>query len=293
MQNRQKFTLLAVSLATCFWLQSCTQTSQTETRSPDAVQEKLTITGSSTVAPLVSEIAKRYEAQHPGVRIDVQTGGSSRGIADARSRLADIGMVSRTLKPDEAKELHSFAIARDGISIIVNADNPVKAIDDKKVVEIYEGKIENWKEVGGKDAPITVVNKAEGRSTLELFLSYFQLENSEIKADVVIGDNQQGIKTVAGNPNAIGYVSIGAAEYDIQHGVPLKLLPIGGVEATTQTVRDESFPLSRPLNLVTKTSPSGLTQEFIQFAQSEKVYDLVKEQNFVAIEAKNLAQTSR
>jgi phosphate transport system substrate-binding protein len=109
----------------------------------------------------------------------------------------------------------------------------------------------------------------------------------------VIGDNQQGIKTVAGNPNAIGYVSIGAAEYDIQHGVPLKLLPIGGVEATTQTVRDESFPLSRPLNLVTKTSPSGLTQEFIQFAQSEKVYDLVKEQNFVAIEAKNLAQTSR
>ena len=67
--------------------------------------------------------------------------------------------------------------------------------------------------LGGHDAPITVVNKAEGRSTLELFTNYFKLMNSDIKAHVVIGDNEQGIKTVAGNPNSIGYVSIGTAEF--------------------------------------------------------------------------------
>ena len=116
------------------------------------------------------------------------------------------------------------------------------------------------------------------------------MENSDIQADVVIGDNQQGIKTVAGNKNAIGYVSIGAAERDINAGVPLKLLSVGGVEASTETVRDGSFPLSRPLNLVTTQTPSGLTEEFIEFAQSAKVHDLVEAQNFVPISNK-LVQT--
>ena len=87
---------------------------------------------------------------------------------------------------------------------------------------------------------------------------------------MIIGDNQQGIKTVAGNKNAIGYVSIGTAERDISAGVPLKLLSVGGVEASTATVQDGTFPLSRPLNLVTTQTPSGLTEEFIEFAQSEK-----------------------
>ena len=67
------------------------------------------------------------------------------------------------------------------------------------------------------DASITVVNKAEGRSTLEVFLHYFKLKNVDVKAQVVIGDNEQGVKTVAGNRNAIGYVSIGTAEYDATH----------------------------------------------------------------------------
>ncbi len=106
------------------------------------------------------------------------------------------------------KAWRSFSIARDGVTIILNKDNPLPALSDKQVVDIYTGKIKNWKEVKGKDAPITVVNKAEGRSTLELFTHYFKLKNSDIKAQVVIGDNEQGIKTVAGNPNAIGYVSI-------------------------------------------------------------------------------------
>lgn len=245
-------------------------------------QNTLVLTGSSTVAPLAAEIAKRYEAEHPGVRIDVQTGGSSRGIADARSKVADIGMVSRSLKSDES-DLTANSIAKDGITVILHGDNPVKSLTEKQIVGIYTDKINNWQEVGGKDAPITVVNKAEGRSTLELFADYFKVKTTDIKADTIIGDNEQGIKTVAGNPNAIGYVSVGAAEYNAENKTPIKLLPINGVEASTETVRDGTFPISRPLNLVTLGTPQGLSQDFINFAQSSQVKDIVEEQYFVPI----------
>ena len=248
----------------------------------ESLKGKLVVTGSSTVAPLAAEIAKRFESQNPGVRIDVQSGGSGRGITDARQGLADVGMVSRALKDDE-KDLLAFTIARDGICVILNKANALKLLTDAQVVDVYTGKIKNWQDLGGKNAPITVVNKAEGRSTLELFLGYFRLKGSDIKAHVVIGDNEQGIKTVAGNPDAIGYVSIGSAETAASSGVAVKLLPMAGVEATISAVRDGKFPLGRPLNLVTKQQPVGLAKAFIDFARSEKVHDIVKEQSFVPV----------
>lgn len=283
--KRYLILMFFITLLSSFFLliQSCSNDNSEEAASTsDKLQGKLVLTGSSTIAPLVSEIGKRFEARHPDVRIDVQTGGSSRGIADARDGAADIGMASRALKEEES-DLLAFTIAQDGITIIVHESNPVSELSDAQVADIYTGKIENWKEVGGNDAPITVVNKAEGRSTLELFLSYLKIENTDVKADVVIGDNEQGVKTVAGNPNTIGYVSIGTAEYDATHDVPIKLLPVGGVAATIENVRNGSFPISRPLNLVTKTQPQGLAKAFIDFAQSPEVYSIVEEQYFVPI----------
>lgn len=246
-------------------------------------KEKLVVTGSSTVAPLVSEIARAYEARHPGARIDVQTGGSSRGIADARAGLADIGMVSRALKPDEA-DLLAATIARDGIAVILHANNPVQRLSDTQIAQIYTGAIRNWKDVGGRTAPITVIHKAEGRSTLELFLAYFKLAAERIKPSVVIGDNQQGIKTLAGNPDGIAYVSIGSAEVEAEAGTPIKLLPLAGIAPTTASVKDGRFPLSRPLNLVTRGTPTGLGKAFIDFARSKAVHHLVLEQAFVPVD---------
>ncbi|MEK6686254.1 MAG: phosphate ABC transporter substrate-binding protein [Pseudomonadota bacterium] len=246
--------------------------------------QRLVLTGSSTIAPLAGEIARRFESLHPGVRIDVQTGGSSRGIHDVRKGIAAIGMVSRALKPDEA-DLQAFTIAQDGISIIVHAGNPVITLSRKQIADIYTGRITHWNAAGGTDARITVVNKAEGRSTLELFLDYLQLKNSEIKPHVIIGDNAQGIKTVIGNPHAIGYVSIGAAEYEARRGAPVRLLSLGGVEASVENVRQGIFPLSRPLNLVTSSEPQGLVRRFIEFARSPQVHDLVRAQYFVPVNA--------
>ena len=244
---------------------------------------KLVITGSSTMAPLVAEIGKRFETRHPGIRIDVQTGGSSRGIADVINGVADIGMASRALKSQE-QHLHGSVIAQDGITIILHRSNPVQELTDDQIRAIYTGGITHWNQVGGPDAPITVVNKAEGRSTLELFLTYFQASNRDIHAHVVIGDNEQGIKTVAGNPHAIGYVSIGTAQYDATHGIPIRLLPLQHIPATIETVREGMFPLSRPLTLVTKSPPSGLIKTFIDFARSSQANDLILKQYFVPLQ---------
>jgi phosphate transport system substrate-binding protein len=133
---------------------------------PAAAAETIVLTGSSTVAPLASEIGKRFETTRPGVRVDVQSGGSSRGVRDARNGLADIGR--------------------------------------RQIIDIYTGKIRDWSGVGAGSGTIVIENKAEGRSTLDLFLSYFGLNAPDIRADVVVGDNQEAIKVVSGNPLAIG-----------------------------------------------------------------------------------------
>lgn len=246
-------------------------------------QDRLIVTGASSVAPLIGEVAKYFEARHPGIQVDVHTGGSARGIHDVRAGLADIGMVSRPLQPDELEDLRGVVIAHDGIGLIVHASNPVTELSDAQLQGIYTGRLTNWQEVGGRQAPITVVSKAEGRGTLDLFLGYLGLKSAAIRAQVIIGDNGQEIKTVAGNPQAIGYVSVGAAEFSARHGVPIKLLPVRGIPATTAHVRDGTFPLVRPFILVTKAPPAGVVQAFIAFARSEEVHPLVMEQFVVPL----------
>lgn len=242
--------------------------------------DNLLLTGSSTVAPLMMEIAKRYEKSHPKIRVDVQSGGSSKGITDVREDVASIGMVSRSLKADEA-DLVSRRIAIDGISMIAHASNPVGNLTSSQVIKIYRGELNNWKSVGGKDARIVVINKSEGRSTLELFLQHFKLKVSDIKAQAIIGENEQGIKLVSGNPNAIAYVSIGSSEASVKNGVPIKLLDLDGIQPSSDTVKSGKFPIIRDLNLVTKKSLGAEAEKLIEFAQSKNVSDLIKEQFFV------------
>ncbi len=245
-------------------------------------RSRLIVSGSSTLAPLVSEIARRFESIHPGVRIDVQTGGSSRGIADVRRGSADVAMVSRALGSDET-DLADHPIAMDGIAIIVHRDNPVPSLTDQQIAGLFTGRIGRWAEVGGADAPVTVVNKAEGRATLDLFLSHFGLARDTIRPHVVIGDNQHGILTVAADPHAVGYVSIGAADAEMARGVAIRLLPMDGVAPTLADVRSGAFPLARPLNLVTYGERAALTEAFMAFAASDAVLDLVEAQFLVPI----------
>lgn len=249
-------------------------------RDPNAT---VMVTGSSTIAPLVADAAKRYEASRPGARVEVQSGGSSRGVGDAASGVADLGMVSRALKDDEGTKLTAHLLARDGVCVVVHKDNPVKRLDKRQLVEIYTKKTTNWKDLCGPDAAIVVANKAEGRSTLEIFLHYLGLDNADVKADVVVGENLHVVRSVAGNPNTVGYVSIGTATAEANAGVPIRLVATDGVVPTMEAVKDGSFPIARPLNIVAAAAPSPAAKAFLDYLMSGEIHDLVEKHFFVPV----------
>ena len=255
-------------------------TSTTNSSAESLIIGKLIVTGSSTIAPLVAELARQFEHIHPNAKIDVQTGGSARGISDVRQKISHIGMVSRQLKTTE-NDLNPHLLAKDGVSIILNKNNPINELTKKQIKQIYLGKIKNWNSLGGNNKKITVINKAEGRSTLEVFLEHFELKNTQIKPSIIIGDNEQAIKLVANNPDAIAYVSIGTAEYDIALNVAIKTLPLNGVEASTKTVLSNLFPLSRELNLITKGELTTLSKAFIDFTRNISNNTTIEEFGFV------------
>lgn len=240
----------------------------------------LLLTGSSTMTPLMKEIGRRFEGLHPGVRVEVQAGGSGRGITDTRQGKADIGMASYALT-DKEGDLYGFPIARDGVCLILHRDNPVRTLSDRQVVDIFTGRIVNWNKVGGRDAPVTVLNAREGYGSVDLFTHYYNLRYDVIKARQMVGDNQTRINAISDNPNAIVYVSVGEAERKAQAGAPIKLIPVGGVAATSRNIRSGNFPISRPLTLVTKGLPTGLAKEFIEFSLSSQVGDLILAHDFV------------
>ena len=244
---------------------------------------RIQLSGSSTIGPLAEEIGKRYEKLNPDVRIEVQTGGSSRGIVEAKTGLADIGMSSRALKESETEGRLSWPIAMDGVCFIVHADNPVKELSKSQLLSIVSGEIDNWNQFGGPDKSIIFINRAAGRSELELVTKYLDVSAADLNADLVAGENQQGIKMVATNPNSICYMSVGASEDATQNGEAIKMLPLEGIAATVSNVESGVFPLSRPLIFVTGDQPSKSLTDFIEFAQSEEVVDLLRELSYVPI----------
>ena len=251
----------------------------------DELNGKLVVTGSSTVAPLLAEIASRFEDDHSSVRVDVQTGGSSRGIRDAHSGVADIGMSSRHLKASELSEVQTRVIAWDGVAFVVHKDNPVDQLSLSQLKDIYTGKINQWASVGGKQGQIVVSNRANGRSEQDLVCGYLDLKPGQIQADVVDGETQQSIKTVITNRKAITYTSVGAAQDAVRRGEPIKLLPLDGVVASSESVSAGEFPLARPLVLIFKNSNGGSKQRlidaFLEFSCDEDVSDASVNLGFV------------
>jgi phosphate transport system substrate-binding protein len=241
---------------------------------------KLLITGASTMTPMVVAIGKRFSTMHPGVQIEVRTVGSAGGIEDVRTGRANIGMVARALTDNESG-LYSFAIARDGICLIVHKDNPVRSLTNQQVFDIYTGKINHWSRVGGKDAPVVLINVREGQGSVELFTRYFGIKYTDIKAPIVVGEDLERVKALIENPNGITYVSIGTAQQQSDTGAPINLLPINGVAATTRNIRTGNFPISRPLILLTKEVPTGLVKDFITYSLSSQITDIASQHHFV------------
>lgn len=272
--NWREAAIPALLLAMGLWLGSA------DAATAAGASGKLLITGSSTMAPMIAEIGKRFQTLHPEVQFEVQMGGSGRGISDATQGKADIGMASRALT-DKESHLYSFAMARDGVCLIVHKDNPVQGLTNQQVAAIFTGKLTHWNKVGGRNAPITVMAAQDGYSSTELFTHFFNVKYPDIKAQMVLGDNPARIKAVLENPNGVIWISVGEAERKATAGVPIKPLPVEGVAATRKNIRSGDFPISRPLLLLTKELPTGLLKEFISFSLSPQVTDIIEKHDFI------------
>jgi len=242
----------------------------------------LRITGSSTMCPMISAINERFRTVKPDIRLVVECGGSERGIKDVREGNAEIGMIARALKADE-KDLYGFPIARDGLSFIAHKSNPVPTLSPEQIAGIFSGKIISWRQVGGNDAPITVILKEKGKVATEFLVKHFDLAG-KLQGKVVPGDNPETAGMVLSNPNAIGYLSSGEAERRANAGEALRTIPLGGVAPTARNIITGNYPLTRPLTLITRGLPSGLEKEFVNYCLSSKVVDLIEKFDFVPYE---------
>ena len=240
----------------------------------------ISISGSTSVGPLMEKIQEKYEEENNNVTLEIQQNGSGAGIKDVISGISEIGMSSRELKDEEKGSVQGTTVAYDGIALLVNPENPVKNISLEDVKKIYTGEITNWKEIGGDDAPIVVVSREEGSGTRDAFQEIVGYESEELLKDATISDGSGAVKTtVAGNKNAIGFASF---EY-IDNTV--SALNINDVEPTADNVKSGDYKLSRPFILVTKEG--ALTengQKLIDFVLSSEGQQIVEENKLITIE---------
>lgn len=223
----------------------------------------LTVAGSTAFQPFAEKLADQYMNSHPDISVTVQGGGSAVGIQSANSGAAQIGMADLVALPEDAKGLTATIVAKDGIAIVVSPSNQIDGLTTDQVRDIFNGKITNWKEVGGIDAPITVVSREAGSGTRSSFEQI--LANVNLKRDALIQDSNGTIReTVANDANSIGYLSHGLINEKI------KALKVDGAECTSETIIAGNYKLVRPIFLLVKGTLEGETKNFIDYILSEE-----------------------
>jgi phosphate transport system substrate-binding protein len=251
------------------------------TSSADRAKTQLTVTGSTTILPIAEVAATDFMAANPGTKVLVAGVGSSAGIEAVSNGTAQIGTSSRDLKPEEGKlGLVDIKIALDAIAVIVNPSNPVQSLTTSQVADIFSGKIKNWREVGGQDMEIGLVNRDESSGTRDAFSNMVLKGGPFDPTAAVLPGTGQVRSVVAQSPIAVGYISLGFVDKSV------KALTIDGVTPTEQTVADGTYPISRVLHFLTKGAPTGLAKRYIDFVLSPTVQDeVVRDAGFLPIAA--------
>lgn len=231
----------------------------------------ITVAGSTSVQPLSDELAKAYSQKNLNVTINVQGGGSSQGVKAAADGIAQIGASSRKLKDSEKNlGLKEIRVALDGIAIVVNPKNTaITNLTMEQVKGIFSGKITNWKEVGGKDSPISVVTREAGSGTRGAFEEMVMGDEKIASKAITQASNGAIRSTVGGDEKAIGYVSIGFLSSDV------KGIKVDNVEPTVENIRSGAYKISRPFLYLTKGEPAGEVKAFIDFVLSPAGQEIV------------------
>ncbi|MGI5859637.1 MAG: phosphate ABC transporter substrate-binding protein [Tepidanaerobacteraceae bacterium] len=227
------------------------------------------IAGSTSVQPLSEELAMEFTSKYPNVKINVAGGGSGAGIKAAREGTADIGASSRELKPEE-KSVKEIVIAKDGIAVVVNPANPISDLTMEQIKSVFSGEVTNWKDLGGNGALITVVIREDGSGTRGAFEEIVLGKDVKFTDKAIIQNSTGALRTtVAGTPDAIGFVSLGALNDEV------KALKVDGVDISKENVLSNSYKVARPFVYMTKEEPTGLVKSYIDFILSTEGQEIV------------------
>ncbi len=238
---------------------------------------KITIVGSTTVAEPMEELVALYKEEGCPDNIEVQGNGSSAGIKAGIDKTADIGMASRELSDEEKSAgLTETIIAHDGIAVVVNPKNTVSDLTTEQIKDIFEGKITNWSEVGGADQAIVVIAREAGSGTRGAFEEIVGLigedKGSTIVQTALVSEGTGAVMgSVATKDASIGFVSEGYLDDTV------KAVSIGGVECKVENVKDKTYPIARPLILVTQPDVKQEAQNVIDFILSDKGQEVISE----------------
>lgn len=243
-----------------------------------AYRETVTISGSSSVFPVIDGLKDLYMDRNPDTNVQVEQGGSGVGIANVRDGLVDIGMSSRDLREEE-KPLFETVLCLDGIAVVVNRENPVKDLTREQIAGIYKGEITNWTQVGGHDAAITLITREATSGTRGAF-EEMVLDSLIIDDRLCLVQNSTGNVGIAVeyDPNAIGYMSLGV----VDHFAGLQAVAIGGVAATEANMQSGDYPLTRSYLLLTKDRPEGGVKAFLDFVTRDpEALQFIRDANYV------------
>ena len=240
---------------------------------------QIIVSGSTTILPIAEQAAEDFRKANPGTAVLVSGLGSSAGIQAVTAGTAQIGTSSRDLKPEETHSgLVDIPIAWDGIAVIVNPSNPVSGLTTTQLQDIFSGKITNWKQVGGEDRNIDLVNRDEASGTRQAFQTLVMKDVKFDPAAAVLPGTGQVRDVVARAPGAIGYISYGFVAPRFTD-IRVKALSINGIQPSEESIAAKKYPLGRVLHFLTKGQPTGLTKQYVDYVLSSAV------QNGVVVDA--------
>ena len=227
--------------------------------------------GSTSMKNVIAALTEGFAEVEPGVTVSYDPTGSGAGITGAADKTLDIGLSSRALKDDEKADVDGTTIALDGIAIIVNNASKVEDLTVDQLKQMFTGEITNWSEVGGDDGEIVLIGREAGSGTRDGFESIVEVKDSCKYAQELTATGAV-ISAVEANPLAIGYASLSAV------GGTVKMVTVGGVECSEETVKDGSYEVQRPFVFVTNKSVtlSEQAQAFFDFATSADAADLIR-----------------
>ena len=227
--------------------------------------------GSTSMKNVIAALTEGFTEVEPGVTVSYDPTGSGAGITGATDKTLDIGLSSRALKDDEKADVEGTTIALDGIAIIVNNASKVEDLTVDQLKQMFTGEITNWSEVGGDDGEIVLIGREAGSGTRDGFESIVDVKDSCKYAQELTATGAV-ISAVEANPLAIGYASLSAV------GDTVKMVTVGGVECSEETVKDGSYEVQRPFVFVTNKSVtlSEQAQAFFDFATSADAADLIR-----------------